>query len=87
MKGISMTQKQKIAKLEADVAELRMKIALLEARPMIITVTPQPAPAPFRTAEPWVPTYPYIGDPVLPGTTCGGTQSSPMSSQQSHFMQ
>ncbi len=35
-----MTTKQKIEQLEKEVSELKMKVALLEARPMIITVTP-----------------------------------------------
>lgn len=86
-----MTTKQKIEQLEKEVAELKMKVALLEARPMIITVTPQPA------IQPWTPSYPiglYDGDPVYPTITCG-VQSSQnvqagrpvMSVQNSNFVQ
>lgn len=49
-----MTTKQKIEQLEKEVAELKMKVSLLEARPMIITETPQPV------IQPWTPSYPTI---------------------------
>ena len=84
-----MTTKQKIEQLEKEVSELKMKVALLEARPMIITVTPQPA------IQPWTPSYGlYDGDPVYPTITCG-VQSSQnvqagrpvMSVQNSNFVQ
>jgi hypothetical protein len=88
-----MTQKQKIEQLEKEVAELKMKVALLEARPMIITVPQQPTFVP--QPGPWAPpSYPYIGTPVLPWTTCdaqhhqntAGSGAS-LSSQQTSFLQ
>ena len=86
-----MTDKQKIKKMEQEIAELKMKVSLLEARPMIITVTPQPALAPH---VPYMPSYPnpyigdpYIGDPVYQ-TVTGGTQvRQNISSQSSNFVQ
>ena len=63
-----MTDKQKIKKLEAQTAELEMKVHMLEARPMIITVQPYVAPwqpAPFQ--------HPYIGDSPYQYPMSGGT--------------
>ncbi len=71
-----MTQKQKIEQLEKEVAELKFKIALLEARPMIITVTPAPTqPAIYPVYPQPGYTTPYIGSPVFPLTTCQSGQN------------
>lgn len=53
-----MTKKERIAKLEKEVAELKARIATLELRPWITT--------PIVPPQPYVPTYPlpapYVGE-------------------------
>jgi hypothetical protein len=88
-----MTQKQRIEKLEKEIAELKLKlkIAILEARPQTITIVPAPQPQPITIPnQPWPPYYPYVGDlPYNPYTvTCDGADSrSIMSNQVSSFAQ
>lgn len=79
----------KIQKLEQEIAELKARLAALEARPMVV-FAPQPAPlSAMPTPYPWQPTYqpypnspqyqpPYIGDPypTNPVITCGSNVSS-----------
>jgi hypothetical protein len=81
-----MTQKQKIEQLEKEVAELKMRVQLLEARPMIITFAPQTQPIP--ASQPTVYPQPYYVDPIYPTVICQHQQNTAsMSSQQTSFLQ
>lgn len=88
-----MTLKQQIEELKKEVEQLKFKIALLEARPMVVMV-PSPAP-PVQPLNPWTPNYPYIGDPISPSVTCisdANYSGNPapnvqMSAQQSSLVQ
>lgn len=61
-----MTQTQKIKLLEKEIEGLKVRIAILEARPVVV-INPQSAPA-YPTPCPQ-PTWPY--SPNYPIITCG----------------
>ena len=74
-----MTSKEKIELLEKEIADLKLRLAAVEARPFIITVPQFPA----NPVSPH-PNYPqpYIDDPVYPygSMTVSGAVSGPQRS-------